>query len=163
MVTNGNALSLKNWLWMKIQKNNKISAILGESFNNRFFIFQFFVFNFAWQFPMSIFPHVRFILPHLHFHQNRQFSFSANLRQTQKLNKNSKFYYYKEYSLKVHVLRIRNGENWLLVGEIWLEGTSFRKWRKWVITLIKLFSKLGTHQHCYSEWKTWVIKDYLKW
>ena len=61
------------------------------------------------EFPQDKFPPRKVHFPHLHFHQNRQFSFSANFRRTQKLNNSSKFYYYKEYSLKVHVSNFRNG------------------------------------------------------
>ena len=43
----------------------------------------------------------------MNFHQNRQFSFSANFRATQKFNNGCKFYYYKEYSMKVHVSNFR--------------------------------------------------------
>ena len=71
--------------------------------------------NERWSLMLSSgFPQVKFSprkvhFPHLHFLQNRQFLFSANFRQTRKLNKSSKFYYYKEYSLKAHVSNFRNG------------------------------------------------------
>ena len=73
--------------------------------------------------PKSNFLHENNIFPHLHCHQNRQFSFSTNFRQTQKLNNSSTIYCYKEYFLKVHLSNFRNGGKLNFRG-----GTSFRKW-----------------------------------
>ena len=100
-------------------------------------------------FLSSEFPQVKFSprevhFPHLHFHQNHQFSFSANFRQTQKLNNSSKFYYYKKKFLRVHWSNFRNGENWLFVGVIRLVAISFRKWGKRVITCRNWFQLRGT-------------------
>ena len=58
----------------------------------------------------SEFPQRKVHFPPSAFSRKSSILISANFKQTQKLNNSSKFYYYKEYSLKVHVSKFQDVE-----------------------------------------------------
>ena len=107
--------------------------------------------------PKSNFHHKKSIFPHLHFHQNRQFSFSANFRRTQKLENSSKFYYYTEYSSKPHVSNFRNG------GKLTFRGGS--------LTWGNFNQKMGENgwspnvsvKQCHAQWAHVIRSHFVDW